>query len=266
MIVDSRLVGLNILRPPTLENVIRGYSASVYSESKIFSVTIPSNTRTGDLILLLRSHKAHYVYAPEDVICAGYYWHETTAPSDWTYYYGNASITEADGNVPSETLRVEAQYKVAAGTTGEISTDAGTTVSFTISEGTNSPSCTGLVTADHYHYSYIIVLNGTYITELNELETSEKNTDGYDNALADMLYWDDMTVTQNNSLVIQLAAIEGNVNVEAAYPYVEMVKDGSSELTMYLMMAMAGAGSTGLVFAQPDSEQFFAGLSLEARL
>lgn len=254
------------VKPLTLEDVIRGYSAPVYSESTSFSITIPANTRTGDLILLLRSHKAHFVYAPEDVLCAGHYYYDLTYPSGWTYYYNSLSVSEVDGSIPSETIAAIAQYKVAAGTTGEISTDAGASASFTINDSTDSPGCAGLVTANHYHYNYIIVLNGSYITEPYEITTSKKNTDGYDNALADRLYWDDMTVTQNNSLVIQLAAIENNVSIMNPFQYTEMVEAGSSQLTMYVMVKMANAGTTGLVFAQPNSEQFFAGLSLEARL
>lgn len=142
--ITTRTVLLSISAPPKISDVIRDSYGPFKVTGGSVSLTIPATTMTGDLILA--------VVQPDD------YYTTVTEPTGWDYYF-NAGATGAAGSgrdYPG--LQLYPMYKVAAGTAGSLSTDAGTTVTVDVEYNTPTEAFTGDSIAVLY------VLNNEYIT------------------------------------------------------------------------------------------------------
>lgn len=237
--VATRLATLHVLGPPTQGEVFRGIVGPVLGSGGTagsLSFTIPSDTEGGDL-LFVTAFAAHYSI-------------QIDYPVGWDYYYGLAFYSEeaiGDGPYPGGTpMQI---YKVAAGDVGEISSDAGDTVTFDFSFTASS----GGINGDPYDgdtIGQLLVLRNEIITpsytfDNNKVETSYNDFNGTSTPAAPTV--GSITTTTIYEILIYMSASHALITCAASDGVLPLCDVSNSTISLYLgWKAHPSASATGI--------------------
>lgn len=230
----------------TVDDIIRATVGPITDTGASFDLVVPLVVEPGDLMLLIATQRTEHDTA--FVISNGFTM-GLTSPSGWDAYYSSESTVLADASIPTDKIGLDLLARVAG--VG----DAGSTVTFNYISGG---------TPESYHY-YLIVFNNSYISVQYDVNTGINDIDGYGDGQT-QFYSTGVNIANNNSFLLFMACLDGNVRVAPGTGYTEFADTGDTNVSLYVMGKITAAGNTGFIYATPDDAGvYFGSMALEVR-
>lgn len=247
--------------PDVLEDYIRFVTGPILggttggditsSDADSFTFTVPDGTMAGDTIVIIAINRTQHDDS-EVSGAGGVFQMGVDTYTGFTTQGDSAATTESTGTYPDRKVASQSFTRIAAGTTGNESTDVGDDFVFEF------------IFAPESYWVYTMVLKYDVLSGPWDIAYGFNDIDGFGDPVQSDFYVDSLSISNNDSLYIVIGAINEDIRTTPESGYSQLADDGNADVSIFVAAKIVASGATGVWNGTMDNASaFFASHGLE---